>query len=73
MKPKILSKKGKFEAFIHKLKERAKGKNSNLFEISELESIALDLNIDNVSEFLMRLNEGGFLLKKTARTFSFNK
>ena len=58
--------KKKFVAALDKIARR---NNSDILEIEQMRQIAMQLGIDNFKNVLESLNEQGYLLKRSAKTY----
>lgn len=63
----------KIKQFMEILKKETNSNKSQIFSMKRLQEIAIDKNfvMGDFSEFLMKLNENGILLKMGNNTFKF--
>lgn len=55
--------------FVAALDKVARRNNSDILEIEQMRQIAMQLGIDNFKNVLESLNEQGYLLKRSAKTY----
>jgi hypothetical protein len=70
----ILSIPKQTKIFIDKLREEGKNKDSYLFEFQELLNISksMNMNVGDFSEYIDRLNQQSYLLKKNPKLYELN-
>jgi hypothetical protein len=70
----ILSMPKQTKIFIDKLNEYAKEKSTYLFEFSELMDISkkMNMNVGDFSDYVERLNQQNYLIKKNKNLFELN-
>jgi hypothetical protein len=70
----ILSLPKQTKIFIDKLNEKAKEKDSYLFEFAELMDISkqMNMNVGDFSDYIDRLNQQNYLIKKNKNLFELN-
>ena len=55
--------------FVAALDKVARRNNSDILEFEQMKQIAMQLGIDNFKNVLESLNEQGYLLKRSAKTY----
>ena len=70
----VLSMPKQTKYFIDKLREQAQTKNDYLFEYQELLSVSrsLGMNVGDFAEYVDRLNQQSYLLKKNPKLYELN-
>ena len=70
----ILSMPKQTKLFIDKLREEAKNRDSFLFEFQELLGLSksMNMNVGDFAEYIEKLNQQNYLIKKNAKLYELN-